>query len=316
MANYASDGNLLVDKVLALEVGRILADRNFIPNHPAFMAGFLGNLTGSGSDTAERSLTDEGTGVLPAVAEGANAVLVDFAFDSLSATIGRRSGGRKIGAMFKALDASGHIKDPTLLARDALGKFQNTMMDMTVSASATFTNDVLPSAGSGNPLVWSQFREAKTTLVGEENEVGGGAAMAIIHPQQWAHLENDYANAGTTAGQAQTQSYEAYMALNAGGNGYKGRYWGIDIFTSSKVGKANSDADYRGSMFAANGIAWAFATAEAEAAVSRQYLIGDGRVHIAVEHDGAGFASMAWYNILLGVTRGIDEAGVTLTSGV
>lgn len=306
MANLYSDGNLVTSEVLAKEWGLRLADRAFIGNHPVLAAGYLGEAMGSAQIT--KTLASLGDHAAPSVAEGVAAAIVDYEFTEVSATVARKSTGRRVSDMLRSLDATGLVRDPVALTYDAATIYQQTLMAGLVAAGATATNDV---GSTGVDLSWDVFLEAVHTVSSAEAEAEG--MLAVLHPQQWYDLQRDMALTSGGLSDAMTHAREGYDALLARSSGYKGSYFGVDVYTSSKVGLVNTNADRRGFIAAKTGLVWAKAKIVPNAH-RHEIILGGGDMQIAFDSDGSKFQQDAYFNSLLGTGLGVDAAVCTITS--
>lgn len=306
--NLFSDGNLVVAAVLDKKYGLILGDRGYIGNHPAIAAGYLGNLAGSASDTISRDLTGHGLGVMAAVAENAAPSATAFTFQRVSASVGRRSFRRQVSDLLRVLDPSGSVRDPAAFAFDAATIRGNTMMDLIATVGATFTED----EDASGALDWATLRAAKNRIVGANNEVVPGNVVAVLEPRQWASLEDDIA-VGASMSDAMTHAPEAYNALLLRKLGWQGRYFGVDIFTSPRV--PVDDGEATGCIFTELGVVHADAEIQPNPAAA-ELLLDSGKLQIEFQRNAASFIQDVFYNSILGVAKGVDKAGCTITSTV
>jgi hypothetical protein len=306
MGEQYADGNLVTDEVLDQEVGLLLGDRAFVGNHPVFT--YLGDAFGSA--TKSRDYQGLGLGTMSEVSEEGAVGITRYLWDRLSATVSRRSFGRRVSNMLRALDPTGRVRDPVAFAMDAVGIYQNTLMQMIVDVGTTFTNDQTP--GSGVDLDWQTFRNAKGRLVGQNAAVAPGSVLAVLGQRQWQDLEDDMA-AGSSVGDAMSHAPEGYNILLAREIGYQGRYYGVDVFTTNKVPTANAGADLRGFMIAPNAIVWSKAPIIPDPDAI-EIILQDGTLQVEFERDPQRFAKNAFFNALLGMAKGFDEAGCTITS--
>jgi hypothetical protein len=307
MANLHSDGSLIRSSMLLQEYGLIVADRAALPNHPAIAGGYLG--LGNESSTVTRTLADLGTGVAGTISENGAVVPSDLVFSTVSATVVRKSKGRSRSDFLKFYDQTGILKDPAALAMDAAMIRANTLMGMVAESVSAATTDVTP--GSGAALTWAKLSEAKQTLVQTGQDFADGELMAILHPKQWGNLET--AAIGTGLGDALTHSAEAYNIQYARAIGYQGRFFGIDIFTSTRVPTANAGADSRGALFAPGGVVWAEGIIEPDPDGFMDILDG-GRLQIEYERDASRMQKAMYYNFLVGTSLGEDARVVTITN--
>ena len=307
MSNLHSDGYLIQSSILLQEYALAAADRAALPNHPALAAGYLG--IGNESSVVSKTLADLGAGVASTISEDGQVVPDDFSLSTVSATVVRKSKARSFSDFLRFYDRTGMLKDPAGLAMDAMMIHDNTMMGMVAEAAASASTDVTP--GSGSSLTWAKWHEAVDTLTQTGQDYPPGGLINILHPKQWNNLKT--AAIGTGLGDALTHSPEAYNIQYAQSIGYQGRYFGVDIFTSTRVPTANSGADSRGALIAPGGVVWAEGLIEPDPDGFMD-ILGGGRLQIERERDPSRMKKAAYYNFLLGVSLGEDARVVTITS--
>ena len=248
--NLYSDGFFIEPSILMQEYGLLVGDRAHLPNHPALAGGYMG--LGSESATVNKTLADIGSGVAGTIAENGAVTPDAFSAQIVSTTVVRKGKGRDRSDFLKTYDRTGMFLEQAL-AFDAAMIRGNTVVGMVAEAAATATADVTP--GSGVALTWAKFQEAKQTLVQTGQAFAEGDLLAVLHPVQWSNLEAEMITTGL--GDAITHSPEAYNIQYARSIGYQGRYFGIDVFTSTRVPTANAGADSRGALVAPGGVVWA-----------------------------------------------------------
>lgn len=306
MANLHSDGSFIESSILLQEYGLLVGDRAHLPAHPALAGGYLG--MGTESATVTKTLADIGSGVAGTISESGAVVPDDFSPSTVSATVVRKGKGRSRSDFLKTYDRTGMFLEQAL-AFDAASIRGNTIVGMVAEAAATATADVTP--GSGSSLTWAKFQEAKQTLVETGQQFMDGDLLAVLHPKQWSNLET--AIIGTGLGDALSHTAEAYNIQYARSIGYQGRYFGIDVFTSTRVPTANSGADSRGALIAPGGVVWAEGLLENDPDGFMDIVDG-GRLRIERERDAARAVKSYYYNFLIGVSLGEDARVVTITS--
>jgi hypothetical protein len=306
MANLHSDGSFIESSILLQEYGLLVGDRAHLPAHPALSGGYLG--LGTESATVTKTLADIGSGVAGTISESGAVVPDDFNPSTVSATVVRKGKGRSRSDFLKTYDRTGMFLEQAL-AFDAASIRGNTIVGMVAEAAATATADVTP--GSGSSLTWAKLQEAKQTLVETGQQFMDGDLLCVLHPKQWSNLET--AIIGTGLGDALTHTAEAYNIQYARSIGYQGRYFGIDVFTSTRVPTANGGADSRGALIAPGGVVWAEGLLEDDPDGFMDILDG-GRLRIERERDASRAVKAYYYNFLIGVSLGEDARVVTITS--
>lgn len=179
--------------------------------------------------------------------------------------------------------------------------YQQTLISLIANIGDDFT---ATQSTTGVNLTWSSLLTAKGTLNVADAD---GPLLAILHPQQWADLEADMlANGGNIEGDSGNAG-----AVNTGLNSYRGRYFGIDIVTSSHVPTANAAADRAGCLITPGAIVWADAQFNDDPDPNIASL---GRARLERVREGEQFATSYVMSMILGVAQGIDARGVSIIS--
>tara|TARA_R110000851_G_scaffold207827_1_gene360176 strand:+ start:81 stop:992 length:912 start_codon:yes stop_codon:yes gene_type:complete len=276
-----------------------LADRASLMQHPAIAAGYAGTCTAAGSAVMRLPHVGfMGYDLLASVADGANISETTLVDDKTDITVGR------YGKMYKPSDlarltAVNGLLDPEMFAADAFASYQATLVSLMAGVMDDFT------ATKGNAaadLDASAFLDAITAL--EVAKVDGGL-MAILSPLQVGDLRKNLSTA--TNGALQWIAAETDQLVYKSGN-FKGSFLGVEVYSSSFVPDVGTA--FEGGMFGAGAIAWADGSVgDVEGAIN----VG-GKVLFEADRDAKAGATEYVTQCYLGVTMGIDAAGVTLTS--
>lgn len=309
MANTYADGDLVQAAILDRAYELALAERSSLIVHPALAAGYLGERSGTGSAAVNRVMASIGAGTMASVAETGTAATVDFTFANLSATAGRRSTGRSMSDMLGIFDATGLIRDPNTFVADAIQLRNNTLVDMVANVINGYT---LTRGATTTDLTWATIRSAKNALIGNDVPTPPGSLLCVLHNQQWSDLETDLV---TTSNEAEAITAEARQIQILANSGYKGRYFGIDFFTTNRTPTANAGADYAGGLFAPLGVAWNTANIIPQVGADG-FILGGGDLQVEYKRTPEQMLSEVFYNAMIGVSKGDDDRGVTLISGV
>lgn len=298
---YSTLGDLRLSETLSAEVLMLLADRAFLGNHPALM--YLGDLGGSPSLTKKISqLGWNGYDALADVAEGSSVVNTAFTDASATVVVSRRAKAYIHSELAAATDIQGLLTRPSF----AMDAATSAAMKLT-SLIANVTDDFTAQAGATTvDLNASDLITAHITLEIANANVGGGV-MCILHPQQWGDVQQDILAAGGTLAETDT----AQASLQLMGSGYKGNFFGIDIFTSNQVPTATSGADRAGGMFTRGAVAWADATPASDGNPLRQVI---GKILLGTDYDSKAGETTTTQSYFCGVSQVIDAAGVTILS--
>ncbi len=312
---YSSLGDLLTSEVLNGEVVLLLAERNYLPNHPAiFMAE---PIDGSGSSTRKVSHVGLFAYDLPAaLADGATVSLTALSDGSTTLSVSRYTKAYGATDLARLTLPSGRI-DPAILASDAVMSMNARATDLICDVIDGFSTQSGP--GSGVDLdVASTMGVIGAAAVGN---LPGNAFMGVLHGQQWSDLIVD---GGTSIGSAGggTQNYNAQLAQmqELRGGGYVGSWLGVDWFRNNRVKTGNAGADRMGALFSYGGVMGIVGTFSMVGVEdpNNQVLIGGGdglspvllfeRARDAYSAETA-FICHAW----MGWAKGV-EAGITIPS--
>lgn len=195
--------------------------------------------------------------------------------------------------------AMGQSFNTALLAQDCAISVGKTLISMVANVTDDFTSTV---GSTGVVLTWDDISDAKAKL---RNAGASGTMVGLLHPYQWAQLEKDASAAGFTIAISLTG------VLNAGLGAYVGSYMGIDFYVSTLVPTANAGVDRAGAIFCRGGVVWADAQMADDGDPN---IIGLGRATLERVRQGE-YQATSWmmaYNV--GVSKGLDGAGVTVIS--
>ena len=226
--NLYSDGKLVVSEILAQEVGLKLAERGFFHNHPAIT--YAGAAVGS--SVMKKDYIDAGAGNLASTAENTAVTPDAYTFTRASVTIAQHRMARSVSDLLRYLTPTGVITNVDAFAADAASSYATTLSSLLITAGQSFTANV---GVSGDPLTWAMVRQAKATIIEANGQFEDGGVLCVLHPAQFADLETDAASASIGDAVARSSEAQQVMAANAPLSGYRGRYFGIDFFTSTDV---------------------------------------------------------------------------------
>jgi|TARA_R100000084_G_scaffold90772_1_gene44755 hypothetical protein len=305
--NIYNDGNLVVSEILAQEVGLKLAERGFFHAHPAIQ--YAG--AAMGSSVTKVDYIDAGAGTLASTNENTAVAGTAFTFTRASVTIAQHRLARSVSDMLRFLDSTGTVTNVEDFAADAAGSYAKTLSSLLITAAQSATASV---GTSGSDMTWADFRAAKAALVAANAEVTPGSVVCVLHPTQFADLETNAAAAGIGDAVARSPEAQEVMQANAPLSGYRGRYFGVDVFTNTLIPTANSGADYSGFMAARTGLVWADALIEASLAGEREILVDGGRLQIDFDRDSSKAMTNVYYQALVGASLGQDAAVVKMVT--
>jgi len=302
MANeilYAGVADLRTSEALSGEYLLLLADRNALPNHPALL--YLGDSAGETSLTKKISqLGLMGYDLLAAVGDGSTVGNTALTDGSASVTLGRYSKSYERSDMARLSDALGMLS-PSAFALDAVISTSATL----VSLIANITDDFTATVGAtGVNLSVANWLEAIATL---EIAKVPPPYLSILHGRQTADLRSAVSTAAGGAVQWMPASQDMLRVL---GNGYRGNFADVPIFSSSHVPTANAAADRAGGMFGRGAVIWGDSSYPAEGDPN-QLIIG-GKVLFERDREAKAGTTSYVTHAMLCVSQGIDAAGVSI----
>lgn len=297
---YSGIADLRTAQALSAEILLLLADRNALPNHPSLV--YAGDAAGRGSSVLKvPGVGLGGYDLLSSTGDGsavANTALTDAAY---TVTVARYSKSYEASDLARLTDpANGKIKIGEF-AMDAVQSANNTLVSLVANVTDDFTSTV---GATGVDLSVANFLAAIQTLEVAKNV---GPYMAILHPQQMGDLRTAIASVTGGAVQWLPASQEQIQIL---GNGYRGQWMGVDIFSSSYVPTANAGADRAGGMFARSAVLWADSSIPEENDANQLILANK----IMFERERTAKSGLTAYvtHYYVGVSKGNDAAGVSI----
>lgn len=285
----ANVGDIVAGEVLAAEYLMTLSDRDIsVLMHPAFF-----HATGKpGSNVVRVPHLGYGVDILAADTPGSEHTNTAFTDGHTDVTLANQV------LMFGAHDlarfmADGKL-DPVMFAQFAAMNIGKTLINLAANVGDGFTNI---AGTTTQDATWDDVLVAKAFL---GNADATGSICGLIHPQQWNDLEVDALSLGVLpAGSMQG-------VITSGLESYKGRYMGIDWFTSSRV--PASGGNRLGCIFTQGGIVWADAEYANDGDPNIVNLV---RGQFERARKGT-FSQTNWViRAALGTALGIDNAGVT-----
>lgn len=301
MANeilYAGVADLRTAEALSGEFLYLLAARESLPAHPALM--YAGDAQGRGSVAVKVPHVGlNGYDLLSSIADGSAVTNTALSDGSTVITIGRYSKAYEASDLVRLSDQG--LLSAQAFAQDSVASVAHTLVSLVANITDGFSTTV---GTSGSNLTVANFLAA---IQGLEVANVPGPYMAILHPQQMGDLRADLA---ATAGGAVQWMPASQAQINLLGNGYRGQWAGVDLFSSTSVPTANAGADRAGGIFGRGAVVWADSSIPSENDAS-QLIIG-GKV--LFERDRTARNGLTAYitHAYLGVSEGIDAAGVSI----
>lgn len=294
--DYATLSDVRTAEVMSGEIVRLLAARSgdSLLRHPALL--YAGNNSGSGSSVVTVGHYGlDGYDIMGTVSDGGTVSATDLTDGSTSITLVRKSLRYTPTDLARLTDPHGVI-NPARFAQSMVVSASETLVDLVANLGGGFSNAV---GSSGVDATVTDFLNAKGQL--ENNDVPGPYA-AVLHPQQWTDITNDM---NTSSGGAIAFNPVAPELIRVVGNGYKGEFAGVQVFTSTRV--PASGGNRQGFMFGRSAIMWADGSAPI-VDPSRQVMIRN--ILFEIERNAAAGTTEFVGHYYVGVSEGIDAAGV------
>ena len=287
--------DLITSQAMAAEYLMLLADRDgSILTHPALFYASAPSMTSTVVRVPHLGLG--GYDLLSAITPGSEIANTALSDDHTDVTIATRAKRYNVEDLARLI-VNGKI-DPVAFAQDAAVSVAQTLISLIANVTNTFTGF---SGSTGVDATWNDILDAKTKLGINK---ASGELLGLLHPRQWGDLEID----GLTLGVLPAQSMAG--VINAGlGSAYKGRYMGIDFYTSSAVPTANAGADRAGGIFARGAVAWADAQMAQE---NDPNIVDLGRARFERVRQGHYVATSYVTSYAAGVAKAINAAGISV----
>jgi hypothetical protein len=291
----SSIADLLQSETVAAEVLYLLAERDMsILNHPAL---FQATHNGPSDVVRVPHLGLGGYDLLSAHTPGsevANTALTDGKTDVTVAPVAKRYNLDDF-AKYLSMGKLG----PMAFAQDVVISYAQTLISKLANVGDDFTNTV---GSTGVDITWDNILEGKGKLAVAK---ATGPLLCVLHPQQW----NDLERAAMALGVLPTESMEG--TIIQGLQSYKGRYLGVDFFTSAHVPTANAGADRAGFMCARGGLAWADLSLDND---GDSNIVSFGRARLERARQGTYLSTSYVQSGVMGVAKAIDAAGVSIVT--
>lgn len=302
---YAGLADQRTTETLSGDYLMLVADRAALPNHTAII--YVGDMYGTGSTSKKLSHLGLMAYDLPgAIGEGALIGNTAFTDGSTLIAVAGYSKGYERGDVAKFTDSLGILNAETF-AQDATGSAAMRLTNLVANVADDFTNVV---GASGVDLTLANFVAAVNLLeINSQASFAEGEVLSILHPVQIGDLRS----AVTTASGGAVQWYPPSQALlPIRGAGDRGRFMGVDLFSSSQVPTANAGADRAGSMFARGAVIWADMSVDGEND-SNTIVIG-GKVLFERARTAKARLTAYVMSCYLGASKALDLLGVGLTT--
>ena len=247
ITNYANLGDLRLSAMIENEVRAIMADQASIRNSGALL--FMGDVAGIGSDSLRMRYANWGAATPFATASDGIEVTESTLTPSIvDITVGRSALRYDITDL-AAMTGLGMDIDPFSLAGKMAMSAEARINSIITATFASATNSV---GTSGVDMSVDDFYDAMFQL---ESVSNNGEFYCILHPQQLSDLRDSLRSESNNALAFSPATEEM---LNIKGQGFAGRFGGVEIFKSSYVTEATGNKI--GAMMSRGAVAYAVGT--------------------------------------------------------
>lgn len=301
--------DLRLAKMISQEIRLLLTDSTNLRNTPYM--DFVGSINGMGSDTIRvRKAGLDGfddfnafTGSTEASANSDEA-LTDAHVDIV---VKRQSLQYSITDLASMTGLGGSDIDPFRIAESISKSYDRLFAKLTGATVGGFGT----SAGtSGAALTAAFFLDGIQKLEAAASNKGApGPYVAILHPKQWADVQD---NLLTLTSGSLAYVPATYEAISAKGSHYKGRWMGVDIYTSSHI--TNDGTDHQGAIFAVGALGYATGMPSSLPGAAQSMEMGE--VFIEMDRDASKALTRVVGHCYLGMSILDLDKGSLLISAV
>jgi hypothetical protein len=308
ITNNGLVGDLRLAQMISQEIRLLLKDSVNLRNTP-FM-DFVGSINGLGSDTVRvRKAFLDGESDFSQFTGGTEAdpvsdkPLVDGHVDVV---VKRNALAYSITDMASMTGMGAGDIDPFRIAEHIAKSYDALFAKLTAALFTGFTAQV----GAAAAMSVSVLVEAIQTLEAAGTNKGApGPYVCVLHPAQFAELQDSIRNENNGIIQFIPASYEA---ISAKGSHYKGSFLGVEIYTSSYV--LDDSSAYQGAMFAAGAIGYASGMPAALPGAAQTMEMGE--VMVEMDRDATKALTRIVGHCYLGMAIIDDDRGVEIATNV
>jgi hypothetical protein len=211
----------------------------------------LADLGGSGSDTSKTAQVNLGTAMTAAAGDEVTATgNTALPVSSLSLSVASQIIAYELSDLMQITQGAGNVGMDTL-ARAVAASYIVRFTELACVAGSGFSNTV---GTTTQDLLVDDFYAAIYQLEQTANNL---PFACVLYPTQFTDLQESLRSEG---GAVQFMPATA-ETLKAHGQGYKGQFLGVDIWTSASVPTANAGDDSAGFMMSGGGVAYVEASA-------------------------------------------------------
>jgi len=309
ITNNSLVGDLRLAQMISQEIRLLLTDSTNLRNTP-FM-DFVGSINGMGSDTirVRKAGLDgyDGFTAFTGATEG-NAVSDTALTDGhVDVVVKRQALAYSITDMAGMTGLGNGDVDPFRIAESIARSYDALFANLTGAAVASFT---VVKGTTATALDVDKFLDAIQALEAAASNKGApGPYVALLHPKQFADLQDDILSLSNGILQFIPASYEA---ISAKGSHYKGQFMGVEIYTSSYI--TNDGTDHAGAVFAPGAVGFASGMPAGLPGAAESMEMGEVMIEMEREADKALTRIVG--HAYLGMSIIDDDRGVSLISAV
>ena len=301
--------DLRLAKMISQEIKLLLQDSTNLRNSP--FLDFVGSINGKGSDTIRvRKAGLDGYNQFSAFTGATeDSAVSDTALTDGHAdvVVKRQALAYAISDLASMTGMGGGDIDPFRIADSIAKSYDSTFAELTGVTFSAFTT-IKGSSGGSNTV--AHLVDAIQALEAAASGKGApGPYVCVLHPKQWADIQDNILSLSTGVLQFVPASYEA---ISAKGSHYKGSFLGVEIYTSSWV--TNDGVDHLGAMWAPGAIG--FATGMPAGLPGASETMEMGEVLVEMDRDATKALTRIVGHAYLGMSIIDDNRGVVIKGGL
>ena len=301
--------DLRLAKMISQEIKLLLQDSTNLRNSP--FLDFVGSINGKGSDTIRvRKAGLDGYNQFSAFTGATeDSAVSDTALTDGHAdvVVKRQALAYAISDLASMTGMGGGDIDPFRIADSIAKSYDSTFAELTGVTFSAFTT-IKGSSGGSNTV--AHLVDAIQALEAAASGKGApGPYVCVLHPKQWADIQDNILSLSTGVLQFVPASYEA---ISAKGSHYKGSFLGVEIYTSSWV--ANDGVDHFGAMWAPGAIGFASGMPAGLPGASETMEMGE--VLVEIDRDATKALTRIVGHAYLGMSIIDENRGVVIKGGL
>ena len=305
ITNNGLVGDLRLAQMISAEIKLLLKDSVNLRNTP--FVDFCGSINGMGSDTirVRKAFLDGESGFSEFTGGTEDNPVGDKALiDGHVDIVCKRNSLAYSITDLASMTGMGQDIDPFRIAEHISKSYDALFAKLTAAVFGGFTAQV----GSASALTVSIFLDAVQALEAADSNKGApGPYVCVLHPAQFAELQDSIR---AEANSALAYAPASYEALSAKGSHYKGTFMGVEIYTSSYV--TDNSSNYAAAMFAPGAIG--YATGMPSALPGAVEAMEMGEVMVEMDRDATKALTRIVGHAYIGLSIISDERGVEIAT--